>query len=176
MARTFSPGRRAFFLSGRDGPAARSLASRMGSSTADLLFPLLFPPTLISVTPNPGSTFGGEVVDLAGMHFRSGATVVIGGLAATNVVFVSPSHITATTPAHAAGAVNVTVTNPDGQFSTLTNGYTYAVPSMIIAVGDGGAGARSLDGGATIATLAAMPAGTNWRAVAYGNDRLCAVG
>ncbi len=29
------------------------------------------------------------------------------------------------TAADAAGAVNVTVTNPDAQSGTLTNGYTY---------------------------------------------------
>jgi hypothetical protein len=39
---------------------------------------------------------------------------------------VSATSITATTPAHAVGAVNVVVTNSDGQSSLpLTNGYTY---------------------------------------------------
>jgi hypothetical protein len=118
-------GRRAFFIAGRDAAGARSLAARMGSSTADLLFPLLFPPTLISVTPSSGLIAGGTVVDLAGQNFQDGATVTFGGVAATGVTFVSRSHITATTPAHAAGAVNVVVTNPDAQLSTLANGFTY---------------------------------------------------
>ena len=38
---------------------------------------------------------------------------------------VNSTTITATTAAHAAGAVNVVVTNTDGQSGTLTNGYTY---------------------------------------------------
>ena len=38
---------------------------------------------------------------------------------------VSSTSITATTPAHAAGAVSVVVTNSDAQSGTLTNGYTY---------------------------------------------------
>ncbi len=38
---------------------------------------------------------------------------------------VSSTSITATTPAHAAGAVSVVVTNTDAQAGTLTNGYTY---------------------------------------------------
>jgi hypothetical protein len=118
-------GRRAFFIAGRDAAAARSLAGRMGSSTADLLFPLLFPPTLISVTPDTGPIAGGAVVDLAGMNFRSGATATFDGIPATGVIFVSSTHITATTPAHAAGAVNVTITNPDLQSSTLVNGFSY---------------------------------------------------
>ena len=49
----------------------------------------------------------------------------MGGTAATGVTVVSSTSITATTPAHAAGAVNVVVTNTDAQSGTLTNGYTY---------------------------------------------------
>src|SRR3990172_12216393 len=127
MARTFSPGRRAFFLSGRDGIAARSLDGGMGSSTADLNFPLLFPPTLISATPNEGPTSGGTVVDLAGQNFRPGATATFGGTPAT-VVTITPTHTIVNTPAHAAGAVDVTVTNPDAQLSTLLSGFSYGVP------------------------------------------------
>ena len=41
------------------------------------------------------------------------------------VAVVSSTSITATTAAHAAGAVNVVVTNSGGQSGTLTNGYTY---------------------------------------------------
>ena len=134
-----SPDRRIFFGQGRGGVRSRELAARVtasfgsrgGSSTADLLFPLLFPPTLISVTPNTGSPAGGDVVDLAGMNFQNGATVTFDGVAATGVTFVSSSHITATTPAHAAGAVDVVVTNPDLQFSTLVNGFTYFTAPLI---------------------------------------------
>jgi hypothetical protein len=42
------------------------------------------------------------------------------------VKIVGSTSITATTPAHTAGAVSVAVTNPDAQNGTLTNGYTYA--------------------------------------------------
>jgi hypothetical protein len=118
-------GRRAFFIAGRDAAAARSLAGRMGSSTADLNFPLLFPPTLISVTPSSGLNLGGTVVDLAGMNFRNGATVTFDGIPATGITVVSGSHITCTTPAHAVGAVDVIVTNPSAQTSTLVNGFSY---------------------------------------------------
>jgi hypothetical protein len=38
---------------------------------------------------------------------------------------VNSTSITATTPAHAAGAVNVVVTNSDTQSGTLSNGYSY---------------------------------------------------
>jgi hypothetical protein len=41
---------------------------------------------------------------------------------------MSSTTITVTTPPHAAGLVNVTVTNPNGQSVTLTNGFTYVAP------------------------------------------------
>jgi hypothetical protein len=71
-------------------------------------------------------------VTITGTNFATGATVTFGGTAATNVVVVSSTSITATTPAHAAGAVTVTVTNPGGQSGSLTNGYTY---NTAVAIG-----------------------------------------
>jgi hypothetical protein len=81
--------------------------------------------TVTSVSPNFGTVTGGTIVTVNGTNFASGATVTFGGTAATNVVVVSAIKITAKTPVHAAGAVNVTVTNTDTSTGTLTNGYTY---------------------------------------------------
>jgi IPT/TIG domain-containing protein len=87
-------------------------------------------PTVTLIAPNTGSTAGGTRVTITGTGFLPNATVTLGGTAATGVVVVSPTSITATTPAHAAGAVDVVVTNTDGQSSLpLTNGYTYTVPN-----------------------------------------------
>jgi len=69
-------------------------------------------------------------VTISGTGFVTGATVSFAGIAATNVNVTSSTSITATTPAHDIGAVNVVVTNPDGQSGTLPNGYSYALPSM----------------------------------------------
>ena len=52
---------------------------------------------------------------ITGTGFLAGATVSLGGTAATGVTVVSSTSITATTPAHAAGAVNVVVTNTDAR-------------------------------------------------------------
>src|SRR6185503_4614373 len=86
------------------------------------------PPSVSGITPNSGPTAGGTSVTINGSNFVSGATVTIGGTAATNVSFVNSTSLTATTPAHAAGAVNVVVRNPDTQSGTLTNGFTYNAP------------------------------------------------
>ena len=57
---------------------------------------------------------------ITGTNFASGATVTFGSTAATNVVVVSSTTITATTPAGTAGAVTVTVT-VSGQSGSLVS-------------------------------------------------------
>ena len=74
-------------------------------------FTYVTPPTVSSVSPNTGPIAGGTAVTITGTNFAAGATVTFGGTAATNVVVVSGTQITATTPAGSAGAVTVTVTN-----------------------------------------------------------------
>jgi len=81
--------------------------------------------TVTSVAPTGGTIAGGSAVTVNGAGFLSGAGVTFGGSAATNVVVVSSIKITARTPAHALGAVNVTVTNTNSSTGTLTNGYLY---------------------------------------------------
>src|SRR5439155_465192 len=86
------------------------------------------PPVVLSVTPSCGTTSGGTTITISGSNFVSGATIAIGGNAATNVGFGSSTTLTANTPAGTAGAKNVAVTNPSAQSGTLTNGFTYVVP------------------------------------------------
>ncbi|MEO8380264.1 MAG: kelch repeat-containing protein [Acidobacteriota bacterium] len=102
------------------------------SANADVGYP---PVIITSVTPPNGTSLGGTPVTIAGSGFDSGATVTFGSAAATNVV-VSATQITATTPAHAAGAANVTVTNTNATTGTLNNGYTYV--QQIFDVNDDG--------------------------------------
>jgi len=82
-------------------------------------------PTVTGIGPSSGTANGGTPVTITGTGFLSGATVKLGGTTATNVTVTSSSTITATTSAHAAGTVDVVVTNTDGQSGTLSGGYTY---------------------------------------------------
>jgi IPT/TIG domain len=82
-------------------------------------------PILTTVSPTSGPTTGGTSVTLTGQNFASGATVTFGGTAATSVVVVSTTQMTAKTPPRAKGSVNVVVTNSDGQSATLATGFTY---------------------------------------------------
>jgi hypothetical protein len=48
------------------------------------------------------------------------------------VTVVSSTSITATSPSHSSGVVNVVITNSDAQSGTLSNGYTYMAPDFKI--------------------------------------------
>ena len=65
------------------------------------------------------------MITLTGTNFVSGATVRVGGAAATSVTFVSATQVRATTPAGTAGARDVQITNPGGQSATRTSAFTY---------------------------------------------------
>src|SRR5262249_57313397 len=84
------------------------------------------------VAPASGTTDGGSAVTLTGQNFASGATVTFGGAAATSVVVVSATQITAKTPSHAQGSVSVTVTNPGGHSGTLANGFTFVPLAPVV--------------------------------------------
>jgi len=88
------------------------------------------------ITPNTGATGGGTSVTVNGSNFVSGASVSLGATAATNVNVVNNTTITATTPAHSAGAVNVVVQNPDGQSGQLAGGYTYVSGGETVLLAD----------------------------------------
>ena len=67
------------------------------------------PTTITSVFPISGTSLGGTSITITGINFQVPATVTIGGTPATNVVVVSDSQITATTPAGLPGPAVVTV-------------------------------------------------------------------
>ena len=83
------------------------------------------PPSITSISPASGSALGGTALTINGSNFIAGATVTLGGIAATSVNVVNGGTITASSPADTAGTVDVSVTNPDGDVSTLPGGYTY---------------------------------------------------
>lgn len=83
-------------------------------------------PTVTSVTPTGGAAAGGTAVTVNGTNFTGATGVSFGATAATAVVVVSPTQITCTAPAHAAGQVDVTVTTPYGTSNTVTaDHFTY---------------------------------------------------
>lgn len=96
----------------------------IGYSNVTVTVGAVSPPTLTGVSPNQGLPAGGTLVTLTGTNFASGATVTFGGVAATNVTFVSATQLTAKTPAHDAGTVDVVVT-VGALTAPKTGGFTY---------------------------------------------------
>jgi hypothetical protein len=88
-------------------------------------------PTVTGISPANGPIAGGTAVTIAGTNFTGATSITIGGIAPTAVTVVSATSITATTPAHAAGAVNVVVTTPAGT-GTGTNLFTYTAPVSVL--------------------------------------------
>lgn len=88
--------------------------------------PVVSTPVITAIYPATGGTAGGDDVVIIGSGFVANATVTIGGDAATSISVVNATTITCTTPAHAGGAEDVVVTNPDAGTDTLTDGFTFA--------------------------------------------------
>jgi IPT/TIG domain len=90
-------------------------------------------PTISSVSPNSGSISGGQSVTITGQYFTGATTVTFGGTAATGFTVNSDTSITATTPAHTAGIVDVAVTTAAGGTGTGTDLYSYAASPPTVA-------------------------------------------
>jgi len=79
---------------------------------------------VVNTTPRYGPAAGGTQVSADGMLFEDGATVTVGGAAATNVTVLGNTSLHFDAPALAAGSINdVTVTNPSGLSGTMPRGY-----------------------------------------------------
>ena len=87
-------------------------------------------PAIDSIDPVTGVAAGGETVTITGYNLDlSDITVKFDGVAATNIANQTKTSLQCDTPAHAAGAVDVTIENGEGTWtgrSTLSGGFTYA--------------------------------------------------
>ncbi|WP_234545178.1 IPT/TIG domain-containing protein [Streptomyces shenzhenensis] len=123
-------------------------------------------PVVTSVSPSQGSSAGGTTVTINGSGLTGAVAVRFGTALASNVVVVSDTQITATTPA-GTGTVNVTVTGPGGT-STQNVPFTYAaaaaptITSMVPSSGPAAGGTTVVINGtnlsgATLVLFGASP-------------------
>ncbi len=101
-----------------------------------------------------GSSAGNNDAVVQGAGFVPGTTVRFDGTLSPQVVFVSNTEIRATTPAHAAGTVDVVLRTPSGEQVSLTGAFAYIDPPTILAVQavtgpTTGTSEASVDGGHT---------------------------
>ena len=122
-------------------------------------FTTLAPPTITSVSPSSGPASGGTSVVITGTNLLSAIAVKFGSTNATGFTVNSATQIIATSPAGAAGTVDITVTTAVGTSATSTaDQYTYLVAptvttqavSNIAATAATGNGTVTATGGANI--------------------------
>lgn len=125
------------------------------------------PPTISTIAPSQGPTSGGTTVTLTGTGMTGSTAVRFGSTNATSFVVNSATQITTVSPAHAAGAVAVTIVHPTGDSNSVT--FTYVVAQVPVVTGVGpsngptsGGTSVTLSGtgftGATTVTFAGVPA------------------
>ncbi|HUP69659.1 MAG TPA: kelch repeat-containing protein [Acidimicrobiales bacterium] len=98
-------------------------------ATAEIFIP---GPEVLSVSPPIGPSAGGTSVTIRGSDLRNVSKVSFGGAAAASFEVRSDSEITAVTPPHPSGAVEVALVSPGGSSAMLTGGrrpFTYR-PSL----------------------------------------------
>ncbi|MCY9579906.1 IPT/TIG domain-containing protein [Paenibacillus alvei] len=89
-------------------------------------------PKITSITPNVGSTLGGEKVTITGSQFEQGIKLFLKNKEVP-VEFISATELSFVTPAWSvAESVDVKIVNPDLQEVVMANGYKYEYPAPII--------------------------------------------
>jgi hypothetical protein len=78
-----------------------------------------------ALTPKVGPIAGGTQVKITGTGFAPGDQVTFGVATATAIGITNSKELSATTPAHPLGVVDVVVSNSAGQSFTLPGGFTY---------------------------------------------------
>jgi M6 family metalloprotease-like protein len=120
-------------------------------------------PTITTLTPAAG--VAGTVVTITGSGFVKNATsVTFDGISASGVTVVTGATLTATAPAHAPGAVTVSVTTPNGTAS-LAGGFTYGgQPPTLASISP----ARGATTGGTQVTLTGSSFVSSGTSVTFG--------
>lgn len=131
---------------GTAGLADIEIVTTEGSVTAPDAFTFAEPPTITNVVPGGTPVGGGKTITIEGTGFFGDTTVEIGGAACTDVVIVSPTQLTCTTPEGTLGAADVEVTTPIGS-DTVSDQFAYIADPTITAVGPAGG---PLAGGTTL--------------------------
>ena len=118
---------------GTAGPVDVTLTNANGTSpTSDAdVFTYVAVPTVSAMSPTEGPTAGGTTVTITGTGF-TGATAVEFGTTPALFTVDSDTEITATSPAGAAGPVDVTVVTPEG--TSDADVFTYVAAPAVSAV------------------------------------------
>jgi hypothetical protein len=96
-------------------------AAGTSATSANDQFTFVAAPTVTSISPNTGPTTGGTSVTITGTGFTAATDVDFGATPASTFTVDNDTQITAVSPAHVAGIVDVTVTTTGGTSATSAN-------------------------------------------------------
>lgn len=96
-------------------------------------YAFVVPPVISELLPNIGSTGGRTPITISGSGFQRGLRLTVDGIKHTNL-YSGDTIAKLFTDAHAAGTVDVVVTNPDG--GQASRKFTYASPATFDFNGD----------------------------------------
>jgi hypothetical protein len=89
-------------------------------------------PAVGTVSPSVGAAAGGTAITIRGTGFTGVTAVRFGNTSTTNFTVVDDNTITMTTPAHAAGLIDITLVGPGGTSATSTaDQFTYAAADSV---------------------------------------------
>ena len=112
---------------------------------------LATPPQVTGLSTHAGSNLGGNPITITGSGFNSVSAVMFDTTLVTSYTVNSSSSITVTTPAHAAGTVDVTVVTMLGSSSRSPNDqFTFQVPTGLPTITGVSPGTATLSGGTPI--------------------------
>jgi IPT/TIG domain len=105
--------------------------SNQGSTCLQRLTIAAATPTVKKIVPKKGATSGGTSVTITGTGFSGATAVRFGGTAASSFEVKSATSITAVSPAHSAGTIDVTVTTPGGTSAAVSKDrFKYGSPTV----------------------------------------------
>jgi hypothetical protein len=115
---------------GSAGVVDVTVTSPDGSATSPILLADEYTydpaPTVTGVSPDTGSTDGGNTVTVTGTGFVPGSTVRFASVPASSVTYESSTELEVVAPAEAAGTVKVSVSTPGGKSAgSSADRYTY---------------------------------------------------
>src|SRR5205085_190188 len=99
------------------------------------VFTFVDAPTVTSVNPTAGPAAGGTSVTISGSHFTGANSVKFGATNAASFSVDTDGQITATSPAHAAATVDISVTTVGGTSATSASAvFTFVDAPVVTSV------------------------------------------
>ncbi len=117
--------------------------------------------SITALTPRGGLPAGGTAVTISGSGFSGATAVKFGTLPATSFSVLNNTTITAVSPAHALGTVDVTVTTSAGTTTVVTaDKYTYSTPCTAVTLSASPASPQASGAQVTFTGVATCPSPT----------------